>query len=325
MRTFIAGENDADMRLSRFVQRVTHNMPDSLLYKSFRTRRVKVNQKRAAPEYRLRRGDVVELYLNDEFFPLQAAPLPGGNTEELPLENVVFEAAGAALLFKPAGMLSHGGAAHESLLERYTCLLMQQGRYAPDVENHFAPALCNRLDRGTEGLVIAAYTRNALAAMNAHLRAGHVEKGYLCVTVGIPPQGTHEDVLARDKAHKTSSIGERAAPPHTAVRPISTGVEVLDNHRGLALCQIALNTGRTHQIRAHMAKLGAPLLGDGKYGDPAYNQSFRLKNQLLCAMSLHFSGQLAGNPVLAPWAGRHFKAEKATLPQWWAAWKRDEI
>ena len=333
MREFIAGENDQDVRLSRFVLRVTHNLPNSVLYKSFRNKRVKVNGAKATPDQRLSLGDVIQLYLNDEFFPTNhpsATHIGKPSCSNLPLQfshNTVtpkkpitteYEDPALAILFKPQGMLSHSDATKDTtLLDAFTGYLIEKNEYNPDTSNGFAPALCNRLDRGTEGLVIGAKRYDALRDMNEIIRLGHLEKYYLCITTTPPPEGVHNAFLLRDRGNKTVSISQAMVP---GAKAISTGVKVIQASASLCLCEIQLITGRTHQIRAHLNFLGAPILGDKKYGNPAINKTHSLKTQALSAYRLTFGQSLPQNSTLGYLAGKNFTTTQGIVSNWWNHW-----
>lgn len=314
MKQFTATSNDEGTRLSRFVQRVTTGLPAAMMYKAFRNRRVKVNGRRAAADQRLVQGDLIELYLNDEFFapaPIFASlPIPS------PAFTPVWEGAHIAVLYKPAGIACYGAKGDgPALLSSFQGYLAANGSYSPNAENAFAPALCNRLDLGTEGLVIGAKTAAGLREMNALLRDGLVEKYYLCITAGVPPAGVHHAFLRKDTATNRVEILAKAAP---GTKPIATGVEVLEQKGALALCRVRLFTGRSHQIRAHLAALGAPLLGDRKYGDTKTNKQYTLPSQALCAYELDIAATLPPQSLLADMAGLGFKAAMAELPVFWA-------
>lgn len=317
MRRFSAGENEEGVRLSRFVAQVTQNLPNSLLYKSFRNGRIKVNGKKAGADTRLITGDIIELYINDEFFPAKPAaqgPAISSGRPALPLATV-WQNKDIAILYKPAGLLCHNDNTKDPTLQAiFADTLAGHGEYSPSSENTFAPALCNRLDRGTEGLVIGAKRYAALRDMNELIRLGLVQKTYLCVAVGTPPEGVFNAFLQRDKNAKKGTVSSHSAP---GAKPISTGVKVLKQHDGLALCEIDLLTGRTHQIRAHLAYLGAPILGDLKYGNPAINQAYKQKTQLLCAYRLSFAQNLPPASTLAYLSGKHFTAENSYTLCWW--------
>lgn len=287
MKSFIAGSNEDGVRLSRFVQNVTTGLPTSLLYKSFRNKRVKVNGKKAAPEYRLAQGDVIELYINDEFFTVEPTiPQIPKRTRRQPEITVIYEDTAIAALYKPAHLLCHSDRTGDaSLVDAFIAYLTQKGEYQSEQEHSFSPALCNRLDRGTEGLVLAAKNYAALRDMNAIIRDNMLHKEYLTITVGVPPQGQHVAYLLHNEKNNKVTI---QPSPAERFKQIITQVEVLQTKGPFALCRIGLITGRTHQIRAHLAFLGAPVLGDIKYGNRKMNQRTGFVTQALCAVRLTF-------------------------------------
>lgn len=284
MKQYTMGQNEDGMRLSRFVQSVTTGLPASLLYKSFRNKRIKVNGRRAAPEDRLAQGDVVELYLNDEFF---AVPAPGAAPKRraAPLQ-VLYEDGNIAALYKPARLLAHSDrTGDDSLVDRFCAYLTEKGEYDPAAEQTFRPSICNRLDRGTEGLVLAAKNYAALRDLNAVIRDDLLKKEYLAITCGVPPKGRHTAYLKHFE--KNNKVQVRSGPAE-GFKQIVTEVAVERAAGPFALCHIGLVTGRTHQIRAHLAFLGAPVLGDVKYGSRKMNERAGLKTQALCAVQVTF-------------------------------------
>lgn len=299
MKQYTAGKNEDGVRLSRFVQSVTTGLPASLLYKSFRNKRVKVNGKRAAPDDRLAAGDVVQLYINDEFFaPAAAAPAPRRRAEPL---RVLYEDENIAALYKPAHLLAHSDrTGDDSLVDRFCAYLAEKGEYDPAAEHTFAPAVCNRLDRGTEGIVLAAKNYAALRDMNAVIREDRLEKEYLAVTCGVPPKGRHVAYLKHFE--KDNKVQVRRGPA-AGFKQIITDVAVERVAGPFALCSIGLVTGRTHQIRAHLAFLGAPVLGDIKYGSRRMNERTGQKGQALCAVRVAFR-DIPPDNVLAYLAGK---------------------
>ena len=211
MKQYTATTNDDGVRLSRFVQSVTRDFPTSLLYKSFRNKRVKVNGKKAAPEYRLQAGDLIELYINDEFFPPEgaktvqkAAPKKKQNQ---PKVNIIYEDENIAVLYKPTHLLCHSDRTGDAnLVDAFTQYLAEKGEYDPHGENRFKPGICNRLDRGTEGLVIAAKSYTALRDMNEIIRTDLLKKEYYTITVGIPQSGRFTAWWEHDEKNNKVSI-----------------------------------------------------------------------------------------------------------------------
>ena len=298
MKSFTAGPNENGVRLSRFVEGVTKDMPRSMMYKAFRNKRIKVNGKRAEPDTRLSAGDLIELYINDEFFPVGK---PAAKTTKPPRRQppvtVVYEDENFAVLYKPAHLLCHSDRTGDAnLVDAFAAYLEAKGEYDPHAEKRFAPALCNRLDRGTEGLVLAAKSY-------AIIRDDMMKKEYLTITVGAPPQGRFVAWLQHSEKNNKVRIHARESEGY---KQIITEVTVIRQAGPFALCRIGLITGRTHQIRAHLAYLGHPVLGDIKYGNHKMNERTGLKTQALCAQRLTF-GRIPEENTLQYLSGRVIK------------------
>ena len=288
MKSFTAGPNENGVRLSRFVEGVTKDMPRSMMYKAFRNKRIKVNGKRAEPDTRLSAGDLIELYINDEFFPVGKPTAKTAKPRRQPPVTVVYEDENFAVLYKPAHLLCHSDRTGDAnLVDAFTQYLTQKGEYDPHGENRFKPGICNRLDRGTEGLVIAAKNYAALRDMNEIIRTDLLKKEYYTITVGIPQSGRFTAWWEHDEKNNKVSIHAHQSQDERR-KQIITDVDVLRTAGPFALCKIGLVTGRTHQIRAHLAYLGKPVLGDIKYGNRKMNERTGTKTQALCAVRISF-------------------------------------
>ena len=304
MKSFTAGSNENGVRLSRFVEGVTKDMPRSMMYKAFRNKRIKVNGKRAEPDNRLSAGDLIELYINDEFFPVGKPTAKTAKPRRQPPVTVVYEDENFAVLYKPAHLLCHSDRTGDAnLVDAFAAYLEAKGEYDPHAEKRFAPALCNRLDRGTEGLVLAAKSYAALRDLNAIIRDDMMKKEYLTITVGAPPQGRFVAWLQHSEKNNKVRIHARESEGY---KQIITEVTVIRQAGPFALCRIGLITGRTHQIRAHLAYLGHPVLGDIKYGNHKMNERTGLKTQALCAQRLTF-GRIPEENTLQYLSGRVIK------------------
>ena len=310
MKSFTAGTNEEGVRLSRFVESVTKDMPRSMMYKAFRNKRIKVNGKRAEPDTRLHQNDLIELYINDEFFPAgDAAPAKKPPRRQPPV-TVIYEDGNIAVLYKPAHLLCHSDRTGDAnLVDAFAAYLQAKGEYDPHAEQRFAPAICNRLDRGTEGLVIAAKSYAALRDMNAIIRDDMMKKEYLTITVGTPPAGRHIAWLQHSEKNNKVRIHAREAEGY---KQIITEVTPIRQNGPFTLCRIGLITGRTHQIRAHLAYLGHPVLGDIKYGNRKMNERTGLKTQALCAQRLTF-GRIPQENTLHYLSGKVIKLDDPAI------------
>lgn len=306
MKSFIIKENDAGQRLDKFLTKAVPRLPKNLLYKYIRLKRIKLNGGRCQISDRLSVGDCVTLYINDEFFESR------GELDFLscpPNMDIVYEDSNILIVNKPCGLVVHDDDSQslDTLLNRLKRYLYDKGEYIPQNEASFTPALCNRLDRNTQGLVICAKNAESLRTMNLAIRKRWIEKRYLCVVIGepVPEECVIEGYLVKRPAENIVEVSKRELP---GSKRILTGYRVLEKRAGLSLCEIELITGRTHQIRAHMSFIGCPLLGDGKYGVNDLNRKYGVKTQALCAYRLEFK---AGNDYgsLGYLSGREFKVD----------------
>ena len=286
MKELHIGPNDAGQRLDKFLTKTYPSLPSSLLYKYLRLKRIKNNGKRAQAAQRLVEGDVISLYVNDEL--LEAREQDIAPLKIKPTLKVVYEDGHLLIVDKPAGLLVHSDEteSYHTLIAQIQAYLYQKGEYDPAAEHSFSPALCNRLDRNTAGLVVAAKTAQALRDLNEIIRTRQMKKTYLALVCGTPSprEATLKGYLLRDEQASKVAVLDHPAP---GAKTIVTSYRVLRTKGDLSLVEIDLVTGRTHQIRAHFASIGHPLYGDGKYGKTDRRQSPR--HQALCAYQIRFA------------------------------------
>lgn len=308
MREITIGKNDAGQRLDRFVGKSLPLLPSALLQKYIRLKRIKCNGQRAARDQRLQEGDVLQLYINDEFFE-QPREDNMFLTLFKPSLDIVYEDENIMLLNKRPGLVVHADETEKvnTLINHIQAYLYQKREWNPKWENAFTPALCNRIDRNTGGLVIAAKNAETLRIINEKIRAREIEKRYLCITVGrpSPAKGTIECFLLKDEKKKTVRVYHKPVPGgKTAI----THYQTLESRGELSLVEVALETGRTHQIRASFADLGCPLLGDGKYGRGDVNRRYGETRQALYSYKLTFDFPTDAG-LLSYLKGRSFAVE----------------
>ncbi len=310
MREFFVTRNDAGQRLDRFAAKCAPKLPSSLLQRYFRTKDIKVNGHWARPDVRLAEGDAVRLYVPEEFFGAAERRDEYGWLRSLrPKLDIVYEDENLLLVNKRPGVLCHaaGDWSADTLIAHIQAHAYQAGQWDPARENSFAPALCNRIDRGTGGIVIAAKTAEALRILDDKIRSREIDKEYLCVCLGTPepPSGTLTDWLFKDAVKNQVFVKPRQEPGASIA---VTDYAVRASRNGLSLVECRLHTGRTHQIRVQMAHAGHPLLGDGKYGVEKVNRRYGENRQLLWSYQLTFSFT-AGAGALQYLNGRRFTVE----------------
>ena len=278
MKEFTIGKNDATQRLDRFLAKAVPLLPASLAQKYIRIKRIKLNGGRAERDTRLQEGDVLQLYINDEFFdkPRQDNAFL---TVASPKLNIVYEDEHILLADKRPGLAVHphdGAEYGRTLIDHIQAYLYQKHEWSPRGENAFTPALCNRIDRNTGGIVIAAKTAEALRVMNQKIKDRELDKRYLAIVEGCPkPEtGSLKGYLFKDEKKNRVFV---SSSPKPGAKTCQTNYRVLAKSKGLSLVECELITGRTHQIRAQFAHAGHPLLGDGKYGklDKRFDRTYQ--------------------------------------------------
>ncbi len=283
-------KNDAGQRADRFLAKAYPNLKTALICKLMRKKRIKINGAKAEPNVILKEGDVMRFYLSDEL--LAKEPIKGkvDFRDISPEINVIYEDENILLVDKPVGLVVHEDSDNsaDTLINRVLSYLYQKGEYVPERENSFAPALVNRIDRNTSGIVIAAKNAKALRVLNQKVRDREIQKLYLCEVIGTPKpdRATLTAYLKKLSDENRVIISDDRKPGYLTIK---TKYRVLESNGELSLVEVDLLTGRTHQIRAHFAHIGHPLLGDGKYGDNAINKRYHAKTQALCSYRLVFN------------------------------------
>ena len=313
MKEFTIGKNDAGQRLDRFLGKAVPLLPASLAQKYIRIKRIKLNGARAERDTRLQAGDVLQLYINDEFFDKPRED-NAFLTVASPKLNIVYEDDHILLVDKRPGLAVHphdGAEYGRTLIDHIQAYLYQKREWRPREENAFTPALCNRIDRNTGGIVIAAKTAEALRVMNQKIKDREMDKRYLAIVEGTPKpsKGSLKGYLFKDAKKNRVFVTNT---PQPGAKSCQTNYQVLATEKGLSLVECELITGRTHQIRAQFAHAGHPLLGDGKYGklDKRFDRTY----QALYSYKLTFTFTTEAGE-LEYLNGKSFRVEKVDFVQ----------
>ena len=307
MKEFTIGTNDAGQRLDRFISKSLPLLPPALMQKYIRLKRIKVNGKGSKRDARLNVGDILQLYINDEFFD-KPREENAFLTVAAPKLHIVYEDEHILLVDKHPGLAVHphdGAEYGRTLIDHIQAYLYQKREWSPRGENAFTPALCNRIDRNTGGIVIAAKTAEALRVMNQKIKDRELDKRYLAIVEGSPKprDGALQGYLFKDAKKNRVFVSDK---PQPGSKSCQTNYKVLDSRNGLSLVECELITGRTHQIRAQFAHAGHPLLGDGKYGK--LDKRFDRNYQALYSYKLTFSFTTDAG-ALEHLNGRSFRVE----------------
>lgn len=308
MKQLTVNKNAAGQRLDRFLLKTFPALSQGLLCKTLRKKDIKVNGTRVCADYRICENDVVTVYIKDELLEEKKAGEDDFLTADSSLD-IIYEDENILLVDKPVGMVVHedNDNSRDTLINRIKSYLYQKGEYRPDEEFSFAPSLCNRIDRNTGGIVIAAKNAESLRILNQKVRDRELTKLYLCAVHGVPEprEAVKTAYLFKNERENRVVISEKKTPQN---RTIVTKYRVLEVNGGNSLLEVDLITGRTHQIRAHMAYLGHFLLGDGKYGSNKINRRLGYPYQALYSYKLIFKFTTDGG-ILNYLNGREFTAE----------------
>ena len=308
MKEFTIGPNDAGQRLDRFLAKAVPLLPASLAQKYIRLKRIKLGGKRVDRDTRLKEGDVLQLYINDEFFDKPRED-NAYLTVAAPKLNIVYEDEHILLVDKRPGLAVHphdGAEYGRTLIDHIQAYLFQKKEWRPREENAFTPALCNRIDRNTGGIVIAAKTAEALRVMNQKIKDRELDKRYLAIVEGTPKprDGSLKGYLFKDAKKNRVFVTDT---PQAGSKSCQTNYKTIASKNGLSLVECELITGRTHQIRAQFAHAGHPLLGDGKYGK--LDKRFDRNYQALYSYKLTFTFSTEAGS-LEPLNGKSFQVDK---------------
>lgn len=307
MQRFTITKNDADQRLDKYISKKFPSMPSSMLYKGIRKKWIKLNGKRTEPSTKLTAGDVLECYLKDEFLVPKAKKEPC--TSLIPQLQILYEDENILLIDKAPGISIHPDEteSENTLVNHLMAYLYQKKEYDPASEDTFVPAFCNRIDKNTGGIVIAAKNAMALRTINQKIRDREISKQYLCLVHGRPqpPEGVLTGYHQKDPRQNKAIIFDQ---PRPGARQIRTKYRVLGTKKGLSLVEVELLTGRFHQIRAQFAHIGHPLAGDTKYGSMAQNKGLPFRYQALYSYRIKFNFTTPSE--LDYLKGREFTASK---------------
>ncbi len=320
MRMITVQEQEAGQRLTKLLGSRLGGASTGFLYKMLRKKNITLNGKKADGSERLHAGDEICIFLSEETYEKFASREPEETFPEAQL-SIVYEDEQILIVNKPAGMLSQKSSSRDVSLNEYMLgYLVRGGQWKPG-ERAFRPSVCSRLDRNTSGLVVCGKTMPSLQRMAELLRSRELKKYYLCLVSGrVESPQRLEGWLKKDASSNRVEIFREE---QDGALPIITEFEPLNVTGRATLLKVHLITGRPHQIRAHLASIGHPVIGDAKYGDKERNDSFRrelgIKRQLLHAWRIEFPAmeqpfdQLSGKSFEADLPHDFLKALQAEM------------
>jgi len=278
--------NTKNQRLDKFLGKYLNDAPMSFIYKMLRKKNIKLNGKKAAGSEILCEDDIVHIYMADESIDnFRSQKYVAHAVGDI---DIVYEDANILVLNKPRGLLTHPdfANAHDTLLARVLHYLHQKGDYDTSKDSVFTPGFCNRLDRNTTGIVVCGKTLDASQQLNKAISSGEVDKYYSAIVIGeVKSRGVLKGLHTKDQKTNKVSISDDNTDGKEAV----TEYEPIITKNGHSLLKIKLVTGRSHQIRAHLAGIGHPIWGDSKYGIKNAKDSNTPKFQMLHSSSICFS------------------------------------
>lgn len=283
MQKVTIGQNESGQRLDKFLAKYLKQAPKSFLYKMLRKKNITLNEKKAEGSEKLESGDIVTFWLSDETLAkFRGAELIADYTK-LSFPEIVFENRDIIIMNKPAGLLSQKAAPDDiSINEMMIAYLLDSGAVSESSLDTFRPSICNRLDRNTSGLITGGKTLEGLQLLSEAFRKHSIQKYYFCLVKGkISQKASIRGYLYKDEQTNKVSISAQSSRRSDY---IETEYEPVETNGNLTLLKVRLITGRTHQIRAHLASIGCPVIGDPKYGDSAVNEYFRKKYRLRCQL-----------------------------------------
>lgn len=320
VREVTVSKNDSGQRLDKFLTKFMPNLPPSMMYKGLRKNCVKINGKHIKDgAVKLCCGDVLSLYFKDEFFEKTTDKAFMSIVPDL---NIVYEDENIILADKRPGMVVHEDESGRAgtLIDHIKSYLYRKGEYDPENEQSFVPSLCNRIDRNTGGIVIAAKNAEALRIMNQKIKDREMTKLYLCAVSGIldKKRGELKSYMKKDENKKQVYV---YSSPVAGARTAVTRYRVIAECDNMSLVEADLITGRTHQIRAHFASIGHPLMGDGKYGSNKINKNTPFSYQALYSYKLKFEFT-TDSGILSYLNGREFCADNVWFEKFFKGAKR---